>query len=259
MKVPGHGTFPVVIGAGVAVTGHSAMLVRSTAIIVCAVWSSMDVGIWISESNDDWVRQWKIILFCATSWLACSLAMGVMYYFLLSTLEDQRADVYQHLEISHATPSGHSNDPMFEIFSITNRGSFDISKKHGITCFVNMAIGNNGTSRDSGMWLTSHGTKVSMGGYLSPDRTPASSLLKAGGDVESEACLRFFGNSFVLGSDCIDTTLSFWYSLETQDALDQEKRFRFVAFKGPDGKFSWAAESIDSKEDYCGSYFKPLS
>src|SRR5208282_1633136 len=111
MKVPGHGTFPVVIGAGVAVTGHSAMLVRSTAIIVCAVWSSMDVGIWISESNDDWVRQWKIILFCATSWLACSLAMGVMYYFLLSTLEDQRADVYQHLEISHATPSGHSNDP----------------------------------------------------------------------------------------------------------------------------------------------------
>jgi len=256
--VSGHVTIPILIGSAVTATGHSYMLVRSAAIIVCAVWLSLDIGVWTSETA--WSQGRKAIVFCLATCILCCMGMGIMYWFLFSTLEDQRADVYQHLEIGHTTPSGHSDDPMFEIFSVTNRGSFDISKKHGITCLVNMAIGNRGTSRDSGMWLTSHGTRVSMGGNRSPDRTPATSILKGSGDTESEACLRFFGNSFVQGgSDCIDTTLSFWYSLETQEDVDQEKRYRFVAFRGPDGKFSWASESIDSKEDYCGSYFKPLS
>ena len=134
--------------------------------VLCAVWLSLDVGIWISEAKLE--KRAKVTYFCSVATILCCFSMAVMYLFLSSALEDQRADVYQHLEVSHSTPSGHSNDPMFEMFSIANRGSFDISKKHGITCYVQLAIGNNRSSKISGVWLTLHGDKATMGALLDP-------------------------------------------------------------------------------------------
>jgi hypothetical protein len=49
-KISGHGTVPIILGAAVTATGHAQMLVRSLAVIVCAVWFSLDVGVWLTET-----------------------------------------------------------------------------------------------------------------------------------------------------------------------------------------------------------------
>jgi hypothetical protein len=252
-KISAHGAIPLAIGLAATALGHSQMFVRSVALIISAVWISLDIGVWLGETN--WSQHRKIWLFCLFSWILCCSAMGIMYWFMLSTLEDQRTDVYEKLAMTHSSPSGHSNDPMFEMFSITNAGAFDISRNHGIRCLTNMAVGNHGTTHDIGVWSASHGNIVGLGF----DTTPATSILESDGGTQTEACLRIWGNSFVQGGpDCVDVTVDFWYSLETQPDYNQEKKFRLIAFKGSLGDFTWAQEPVESQEDYCGKYFKPL-
>jgi hypothetical protein len=96
--------------------------------------------------------------------------------------------------------------------------------------------------------------------HLGNARIPSSAILESGGGTQTEACLRLLGNSFVSGgADCVDVTVVFWYSLEDQPDVSEEKKFRFIGYVGSSGKASWATEPVKASEDYCGTYFKPLS
>jgi hypothetical protein len=249
-KFSGHGTFPIILGAAATATGHSQMLVRSIAVVVCAIWLSLDVGIWISEAN--WREQVKAIVFCASTWILCCLAMGIMYWFLLSTLEDQRTDVSQHLVPRHEVPPG-EDDPMHTMFSITNGGSFDISRKHQITCFTRLALSSNGTGVVSGMWSGVVDGHLTLSGSELV-HTSSDYVLRAGGDAVTEPCLQFF--RFENGTSCVDMDLIFWYSLDTQPNYEEEKKFRYVAYKGKNGEFMWYGEPVESSERYCKRFYK---
>src|SRR3989442_12768357 len=50
-KISGHGLIPVVLGAAVIIEGHSAMQIRSAALMVCATWLAADIGVEISDNN----------------------------------------------------------------------------------------------------------------------------------------------------------------------------------------------------------------
>jgi hypothetical protein len=94
---------------------------------------------------------------------------------------------------------------------------------------------------------------LSFGPHL--PHTATDSILKSGGDAVTEPCLGFF--AFVHGTDCADVTLHFWYSLEAQPEVEQEKKFRYVAYKGKNGQFSWYTEPSESPENYCKRFYKP--
>jgi hypothetical protein len=200
--------------------------------------------------------QWRFVIGWTTNSILLVFVLLCMHWWLSDQMSDQREDVPQKLTAIHAAPEGHDNDPMFEMFSVSNGSNVDISANHGILCNVTHAVGNHGTSQDFNLWMASHGNTV----YLGQSRIPASSTLDAGGGTQTEACLRVLGNSFVQGgADCVDVIVVFWYSLENQPEAPQEKKFRFVGYIGRTGKTSWAAEPVNATEDYCGTYFKPLS
>lgn len=253
-KVSVHGTIPILLGGAVTATGHSQMLVRSLAVVICAVWLSLDIGVWLSEAK--WSEHWKGLAFCASSSVLCCLAMGIMYWFLASTLEDQRNETLQHLTAEHHLVPGEEDDPMHTMFSVNNGGTNVISRKHGITCLTNLAVGNNGTSESRGIssWID-NGQMVISGLAHTFDRPPASSVLLPGGDAQTDQCLKVWG--FANGTDCADVTVIFWYSLDSQPDIHQEKDFRFVAYKSKTGQFSWYGETISEPKTYCERYLKP--
>jgi hypothetical protein len=181
---------------------------------------------------------------------------GTMYLFHEHTLEKQREDVYQHLEFSHNIPLGEEDDPMHTVFTVTNGSSYEISKRHVMGCSTTFAVGHNGT-----MGIVSHDPVTFnpdgsfMGWHDVRPNITASSTLQPGQDAESVACLSWF-NFGGGGTDCADVTMIFWYSLETQRDIDQEKKLRYVAKKGKDGRFLWSQQPINSKEQYCASLYK---
>jgi hypothetical protein len=253
-EVSGHGTIPTIIGAAVAATGHSQMLVRSLAVVICAVWLSLDVGVWLSKTK--WSKQWKGIAFCISSSFLCCLAMGIMYWFLASTLEDQHNETFQHLTANHYLVPGEEDDPMHTMFSVTNGGSYEISEKHGITCLTNLAVGNGGASVQGMFSWVADGKVHISGGIHTFGLPPAATTLLPGGDAQTDQCLNWW--KFAKGTDCADITLIFWYSLESQPDVQREKSFRFVAYKGKNGQFSWYAEPQSLQGSYCtGALVKP--
>jgi hypothetical protein len=54
----------------------------------------------------------------------------------------------------------------------------------------------------------------------------------------------------------VDVEIIFWYALETQPDREEEKRFRFFAYKGPNNKFDWYSEPIDHPGNYCEQFVK---
>jgi len=255
-KISGHGTIPIIIGAAVVAEGHSQMLVRSIAVVVCAAWLGLDVGVWVSEYN--WRRQFKAIVFCLASCILGCSAMGFMYYFLFSTLEDQRNETYQNLTASHSIPPGRGGDPMHTMFTVTNGSKNEISVKHEITCLTNYAVSNeipgdspieSRSSSIKNVMSAVVGQSIVMGHPVGWLHHLASAPLEPGGDAQTEECLAFF--NFGMGTKCVDMTLIFWYSLESQAELEQEKKFRFVALKEENQLFEWYTEPTKRQGDYC--------
>jgi hypothetical protein len=134
-KVSAHGTIPIIIGAALAATGASQMFMRSLAILVCAIWFSLDVGIWIAETN--WKRHYKQISFCVTLCLLCCGALRITKSFLESALADQQEETYDKLDIE--VPKIEVENPITTMFSVKNNGITDI-RDHHITCLDNFIV-----------------------------------------------------------------------------------------------------------------------
>jgi hypothetical protein len=131
---------------------------------------------------------------------------------------------------------------------VTNGSSFAISGAHQIICETILAVGNHGTSP------VFDNTSGFVNGFLqigNITRVRSGAILESGGDAQTEPCLRYFG--FQEGTDCADIRIIFWYSLETQPKVDQEKRFRFVGYKGKNGAFSWQTQPVNARGSYCWS------
>lgn len=195
---------------------------------------------------------WRVSI----SMLITAFYGGAIYLVYEHTLEKGRTDVYQHLEFSHNIPSGEEDDPMHTVFTVTNGSSYEISKRHALGCSTTLAIGNNGNMAIVSPDPVTFNPDGSHNGWhgVRPNIT-ASSTLQPGRDAESVPCLSWF--NFQSGkTDCADVTVVFWYSLETQPDTDQEKKLRYVAKKGKDGRFSWSQQPIKSKEQYCAGFYK---
>ena len=228
-KVSRHGTIPILLGAAVAATGHSQMFVRSLAVILCAIWFSLDVGVWVSAT--EWKRQYKAMVLCIASSLLCCLSMAVMYWFLLSTLEDQQTDVAAHLSVQPFMPK--SGDVFKMGVTVMNGSATDIND-HQVICWVmRLNMLPRGGIRHIG--LTTMPVEITN--------------LKAYGDAETSYCLSMMP---LQGTpSCADVVVEVEYSLSTQPTIRTSRSIRFVA-KGED--FSWHPQALNNlKGDYCPS------
>jgi hypothetical protein len=257
-KIPKIFLYPVwglVVGALVTFSGRGELTLRSWGLLLIAVWLSVDLWAWLLPRTD------KYHIKYAFGWTATNVMligmMGIMWWWMDGKLGDQREEVFQHLTADHSIPPGFEDDPVYTVFTVENGSSYPISKRHGITCLTNFAVGNGGTSARRLMSTWMDGQQMVLSGSVHTfDRDPALTLLEAGGDAQSEQCLRPL--DFQSGTDCADVTVIFWYTLQTQLENQQLKQFRFVAERGKTGQFSWYKEPIEQATDYyCKSYLKP--
>ncbi len=219
--ISGQGTIPIIIGAATAATGHSQMLVRSAAVIICAIWLSLDVGIWISDTN--WSKFWRGITFCASASFLCCSAMGIMFLFLSSTLEDQRADTSNHLTVQIYPEL----EVMNTVFSMTNGGSETIGSHQLLCRIITLVFKNNsGISEMISKILESNSE-------MNP------------GDSQSDACLSNFKSFPIV---CADIVVTLSYQLVNQVGIPQEKDLRFVGYGD---SFRWIPEPTSSRGTYC--------
>lgn len=230
-SISGHGLWPIGIATAITITGHSAMFIRGVALIICALWLSIDVGIGVAEK--DWRFYWKSAAFAACCGLSLSVAMGIMYWFLSSTLDDQQQNVYEHLLGAVELPP--SGFPWQSFFSITNGGNFDI-RHYEIFCHYNMTVMNYGSS---------------FVRNTDAERKLSDDPLRGGGDTASEQCLSIVAPASK-DFDCADVTVHFDYSLEKQPIIDKRKSFRFFGYQ-ESGKFIWVSEPVSSSTNYCGT------
>jgi hypothetical protein len=223
------------------------MVVRSVAIIVCAIWLSMDVGVWVSEAR--WGEQWKVILFSTSLCVLACLAMGIMWWFLSSTLDDQEDDVWQKLEASAYTPS--SGNLFLSTFTVTNGGAIAIDKNHEMSCALKEVVTPGGRWSDN-MFATS--------------RTEPFEI-EPGGDSESFACLTMNGRTPIFGMGfthpgggidtpvpkCVDVTLKIDYAIVTQPLRSKTKELRFVANEN-DG-YAWHKYPVEMPGSPCQRFY----
>ena len=261
---------PVFFGTGVAMALADKFLMAYVFFALFGVWS---IAYWLTSDTLTRMRKRlltrsvrrdvKLLLqetrkYCIYESGVCVLIICVTGGFIVWTLgikrEGQRADAFRNLT---ATVDESAEDPMQSTFTITNGSNQEISQLHGVTCFTHLAIGNYQTSSLKGFysWILNRANSKAMQMSGIPqtfERGPAEYTIKAGGDAQSDACLAYWG--FQYGTDCADVTVMFWYSLETQPDVHQEKDFRFVARKVSANRYSWHRESVSNKAGYCDSY-----
>jgi hypothetical protein len=193
------------------------------------------------------------------SFLIVGLSGGLVLWTVSTKREYERNDTANHLTVTHYIPSGYADDPMYTMFSVSNGGNVVISKHHKILCDIRLAVGNHGSSPISNMVTRENEDGTTAIGDLTglSQTIESSGPMRPGGDAESSQCLIILRQTFVDGgSDCVDMTLIFLYTLETQPDLRQEKGFRFVAEKGGNGRFDWAQRPLESVRNYCAPSLK---
>lgn len=221
-----HGIILAVIGAALAALGHSYMLVRSVAVFVCAICLVLELAVWISGAK--WQRQYKAIVFCAVTYILESSGMGIMYWFLDSTLEDQQADVVKGFKAEASTPS--ASNPWGTVFSVTNNSPFRLVNAE-ISCLVHR-ISDFNANEFGGPW----------------SKTPPSKTVEPNGDVSTNDCLNVVKNPSLVV--CSDVEIKLSYSLETQPAIKNNVRYRFVG-EPQNGLFQWTQKGLNKKDPYC--------
>src|SRR5712692_2450882 len=257
-KVFLHPVWGILVAAFLTFSGRGEMQLRGIGLVLVAMWLSVDLWAWLILKR--W--KWRFVI----GWVITSLmligAMGIMWWWPDGKLEDQRAEVFQKLSASHqAMPAAKEEfDPLFTLFTVTNDSSYTISGKHALICYVNLAVGANGYSRLDNIWESVDGKTMMFGAAVDQfrDFIPTLEPLQPGGDAQTDQCLKVIG--FERGVACVDVTLIFWYSLETQPLYKQEKDFRFIAQRefrsSGHGKpdFVWYSEPIGSKRDFCRQF-----
>jgi hypothetical protein len=183
--------------------------------------------------------------------------MGIMWLCLNNFLRSQRADVFYHLYFSSHIPLGEEDNPMSSVFTVYNGSDYEISANNMIGCEVILAVGNHGAGFVQNIGRPAYANPDS--GHVEISRSGEhphvgrGSPLKAGNDAESAKCLSWFG--FDSGAECIDVKIVFWYSLQEQPSIPQEKNVRYVTAKGKDGRFFWLQKPSDAMQSYCMSSY----
>jgi hypothetical protein len=233
-KISGHGITPIFISTAVTATGNSNMFIRSVAVMLCAVWLSIDVGIWLSSKK--WKAPWKSILFAIAFCLSSSVGMGIMRWFLVSTLEDQQADTFKNLSIE--VPKPEVENPITTMFSVKNNGNTNIGD-HQISCLDNLIVFQN--------LSIIQGDRSSFAKQSGP--------LIRGGDPETTPCLAMFQK---LGTVlCADVTVVIDYRLDTQPSIPKKKFVRFVTRK-EGSRFIWYGQPAYGSTDPCRDVWQKL-
>jgi hypothetical protein len=231
-----HAVVPILLGGLLAATGHSQILWRSIVLVVCAVWVSLDIGIWLSQQS--WVAGWKSIIFSITLSLLCTASMVGMWNFMSSVLADQRDEVWDKLDANAYTPK--SGDIFMSTFTVTNGGDSAIGRNHQLSCAVNLIA------------FAHHG-RMSGGGALTVQTIPFEIL--PGGDSQTDSCFQGGpGTTLIYGlpTQCADVTLVIDYALSNQPLARQRKAWRFVASEDDD--FVWHGQALTRQVSPCQAY-----
>jgi hypothetical protein len=253
-----HPTVGVLIGGLVAFVGRDDLQVRSYGLLFIAFWLCADL--WIVLLKRQWI--WRFTVGWTVTSLSLIAVMGTMWWGMNEKLADQRDDVFQRLVINHHSDVGKESDVLATIFTVTNNSNYAVSGKHQLVCDVTAAVGNGQTSVLTDVWQTFTPDPVTrefkgMFGMGSPDMAwqyiAVGPPLGPNGDTETyEQCLSMA--RFANDTNCIDLTLIFWYSLETQPDLRQEKEYRIVGTV--DGtQFVWKPQPVKSQANFCRSFY----
>ncbi len=247
-----HPLVGILIGFLIAFAGRSELPLRSYGMLIIALWMIVELWAWLLPLKDA-SRLKYMCGWTATSVLLIGV-MGLMWWWMDGKLQDQREDVWNGLTAGHTSDS----DPTAAIFSVTNGSRYVISRRHQIICYTILAIGNAGTSTITyaATWATPG--QLHMSGsleqaHIEAKRTLADSPMEPGGDVESDPCLQFyrFAGRSNTGTVCADIALIFWYTLDTQPDLEQERQFRFIARRTAYGAYSWWPSPLQAKGSQC--------
>jgi hypothetical protein len=250
-----HPVWGILIATALAVTGRSELALHSYGLLAAIMWLILDLWVWLLEKRPNW--HWRFAIGVGLSSALLIFVLAVVWWWLDGKLQDQRENVFQHLEFSHYLASSDENNPMNTIFTVTNGGGYQISRNNLIGCEVILAVGDQGASFVQNIGRPAYANPDN--GHIEISRTGehpqfVGSLLNRGDDAESAKCLSWFG--FQHGAQCLDVRIVFWYSLESQPDREQEKKVRYVAGKGNDGKFSWLPQPADSPQSYCIGFYK---
>jgi hypothetical protein len=239
----------LVLGVLIVFSGHGELYLRSWGALLIGLWLALDLWAWLLKRE----YRWKFGIGWAGTSVILIGVMGIMWWWMDGKLEDQRSDVFQHLRFSYTS----GIDPMDTIFTVTNESSFEISKKHELMCYTRTAIGGTGrgnirvnnmtTLWRNGQMLLAPATEIAPPFSVGQHGT-ASSTIGTGGDAQSEPCLMFW---HFLGTICADVTIGFWYTLENQPDVDQEKDIRYFVQRDKND-YHWIQESVgDKRTNYC--------
>lgn len=229
-KISGHGTLPIIIGAAVAATGHSQMLVRAVAVLVCSIWLSLDVGVWISGTQ--WPKQRKCMVYCVSSCLLGCSFMGITYWFLESKLEDQQKETFEKLTADVTIPT--DSNVMHSMFSIRNGGSSKLEPPD-VSCHIVRLIADNPLFVENDAWYAPRSNNTP----LSPN-----------GDGESIPCLANRQIPYPAIIYCADVALYVDYALQDQPLVKNERVFRWFGYREA-GQFVWYTEALSLKDSHC--------
>lgn len=262
-KLP-HPLWGLVIAALLTISGHNYLVLRSIGLSLVTLWLAVEFLAWWLERK--WIRDFQWIVGIAVCNGMFVVMMLIMRCWLALELEDQRTNVFQHLTISYYSLPHKEASPQETVFRVTNNSTYNLSGRRQLVCYLNYAVGNNRTSTDENMWQAftpnpvTRKWKASFGGgssyeFLWPDIVPGAPLLSNGDADTYEQCLGVL--RFKDDTQCIDLSLIFLYSLETQPNLKQEKESRIVGTMEGD-QFVWQYRPVQSNRNYCEAY-RPTS
>jgi hypothetical protein len=227
-----HGLVPIILGAAVVIEQPSAIQIRSAAVMVCAAWLAIDIGIEISERN--WDARVKGIVFSVLSGLIFCAGIGLMYSFLNSMLENQREETFNGLEGRiDLAPSKINLD---STYTITNNSRNEIGR-HVLFCKI--------VSGEGPHTIIKNGSEL----FSSESDQP----IEPGKDGETEQCVNGPDFQAYVGPDeslaCMDVEFGIQYRLTNQPDIVREKRFRYVSDVGMD--YQWRQERLKRKGSRC--------
>lgn len=235
-----HPLWGVVVGALIAFSGHKQLVLRSSGLVLVAVWLSVDLWNWLLREHDGWsfrfVFGWSV-----TSFLLIGV-MVVMWWWMNGQIHDQQDGVYNRLMFS-VEPN--NSDPLRSFFFVRNGSRFELGK-HSMKATPHLIVKTNGTP----VIIQTGAYKISFecGGF--------SDSLGGGAETQTYPCLQ---NISVMGGvSCVDTDITLDYTLLDQPNRPLTKTVRFVA----DAKdnFVWHPQPIESPYNFCGSFLsKPGS
>jgi hypothetical protein len=209
------------------------VVLKGYTFLVLWIWMCVDVGLWLRSPG--YTKEWKIIRFQAIGGAGAISMLMTIHWLLDLKLDEKQQDVYRNISARVSLPQ--KSIPSLSLFSVSNGGNSTIGK-HQIGCYINLLVGNSGTT--------------SARDFVSTMET-FDAPLAPNGDSETVPCVPLEAEH---GWECLDVTLFISYSLEIQPEKPNRKNFRFVAYNFPGGGFQWVQQRLAAPKSYCASYLK---